>query len=56
MTRQTNWLPLPLTDAGGRELQALSLLGQFFSPSPFAEDSVCINIVVHCKQRENFNA
>jgi hypothetical protein len=40
MARQTNWLIAPLTDSAGRELEALTLLGQFFAASPFAEDNV----------------
>ncbi|XP_077997981.1 ubiquitin conjugation factor E4 B-like [Glandiceps talaboti] len=38
MTSLPNWIPKPITNAVGRELQRLSLLGCFFSLSVFAED------------------
>ncbi|XP_066297718.1 ubiquitin conjugation factor E4 B-like [Branchiostoma lanceolatum] len=38
IAQQTTWLPETLTQAGGREIQKLSFLGQFLSLSAFAED------------------
>ncbi|XP_002737351.1 ubiquitin conjugation factor E4 B [Saccoglossus kowalevskii] len=38
MTSLPCWLPKPITNAVGRELQRLSFLGSFFSLSVFAED------------------
>jgi hypothetical protein len=35
-----SWLPKPLSEACGKELERISLLGPFFSLSVFAEDSV----------------
>ena len=40
MTEQTNFLPHPLTDAAGFEIEKMSLLGPFLSLSVFAEDNV----------------
>lgn len=38
MVKLPSWLPKPLSEASGRELERLSLLGPFFSLSVFAED------------------
>ncbi|XP_070562106.1 ubiquitin conjugation factor E4 B-like isoform X2 [Ptychodera flava] len=38
MTSLPYWLPKPITNAEGREFQRLSLLGNFFGLSVFAED------------------
>ena len=41
MVKLPSWLPKPLSEASGKELERISLLGPFFSLSVFAEDSVC---------------
>ncbi len=40
MVKLPSWLPKPLSEACGKELESISLLGPFFSLSVFAEDSV----------------
>ena len=40
IVEQPNWLPDPITEAQGMELEKLSYLGPFFALSVFAEDSV----------------
>ncbi|KAI0243357.1 Ubiquitin conjugation factor E4 B [Lamellibrachia satsuma] len=39
IVRQSNWLPEPVTQAIGMELEKLSFLGPFFGLSVFAEDN-----------------
>ena len=40
MTQQRNWIPATITEAVGKEVQKLSLLGPFLAASTFAEDTV----------------
>lgn len=42
MVKLSSWLPKSLSEASGRELERLSLLGPFFSLSVFAEDCVSL--------------
>ncbi|CAB4010169.1 ubiquitin conjugation factor E4 B-like [Paramuricea clavata] len=42
MVKLPSWLPKPLSEACGNELERLSLLGPFFSLSVFAEDSEAV--------------
>ena len=45
MVKLPSWLPKPLSEACGKELESISLLGPFFSLSVFAEDSVSYRLV-----------
>ena len=48
MVSLPSWLPSPLSDAQGKELEKLSCLGAFFSTSVFDDDDVSDPCIILC--------